>query len=130
MKKLKITIEGVSYDVEIQMPQNEGAPAPVRRVAPVAQAAAVAPVAAAAAPATSGTSKSAGANDLPCPLSGVVVSVAATVGQAVNEGDTVMTLEAMKMYTAVTAHKSGTVKAVLVVAGESVDEGQGLITIE
>ena len=128
MKKLKITIEGVSYDVEIEMPQNESASAPVRRVAPVAQSApaAAAPVAAAA-PAAS---KSAGANDLPCPIGGVVVSVAATVGQAVNEGDTVMTLEAMKMYTAVTAHKSGTVKAILVAAGQPVDEGQGLITIE
>ncbi|MDL5048080.1 biotin/lipoyl-containing protein [Oscillatoria amoena NRMC-F 0135] len=64
-----------------------------------------------------------------CPLSGVVVTVNAPVGTVVAEGDTVITLEAMKMYTAVCAHKAGTVKEILVNAGQSVDEGQALATI-
>jgi len=64
------------------------------------------------------------------PLAAVVVSVDVAVGAAVEEGQKVVTLEAMKMNTVVTAHKAGTVKAIHVDAGDGVEEGQALIDLE
>lgn len=51
------------------------------------------------------------------------------VGDKVNEGDLIITLEAMKMYTAINAANSGTITAILVKVGDSVEEGQPLYTI-
>ncbi|MCI5451966.1 hypothetical protein MR532_09005 [bacterium] len=51
------------------------------------------------------------------------------VGDQVNAGDTVCTLEAMKMENSITAESSGTVKAVLVNPGDQVDGGQGLVEL-
>lgn len=52
------------------------------------------------------------------------------MGASVQAGDQVMTLEAMKMNTIVSAPAGGTVKAISVAAGDSVEEGQPLLTIE
>ena len=51
------------------------------------------------------------------------------VGAVVNEGDLVITLEAMKMYTAINAPRSGTITAIHVKVGDAVEEGQALYTI-
>ncbi|MCV6626306.1 MAG: biotin/lipoyl-binding protein, partial [Cellvibrionaceae bacterium] len=50
-------------------------------------------------------------------------------GQQVNEGDTIMILEAMKMETEVSAPKSGTVGSINVKEGDSVAVGDCLLTI-
>ncbi|WBU57465.1 pyruvate carboxylase [Paracoccus sediminicola] len=55
------------------------------------------------------------------PMPGVVASVAATVGQAVKAGDMLLTIEAMKMETAIHADRDGTVKAVHVSPGQQID---------
>lgn len=44
-------------------------------------------------------------------------------------GDRVATIEAMKMKTAVSAHRDGTVSAIPVKVGDAVDAGQSLMTI-
>ncbi len=133
MKRLRITVEGKSYEVEVELLEESGAaaaPAPRRassggstRVATPAPSKAPAPkpAAAAAAPAGEGAVVS--------PLSAVVVSVDVAVGDAVAEGQKVLTLEAMKMNTIVSATGAGTVKAILVNPGDGVDEGQALIEI-
>ncbi|MCD8482497.1 MAG: acetyl-CoA carboxylase biotin carboxyl carrier protein subunit [Verrucomicrobia bacterium] len=85
-----------------------------------------------AAPAPAAAAKSpaaAGAGDVTSPLAGKVVSIDAPVGTAVKAGDKVITLEAMKMNTVVSASSDGTVKAILVNPGDSVEEGQPLLTI-
>ncbi len=51
------------------------------------------------------------------------------VGATVSEGDLVITLEAMKMYTAINAPGSGTITAIHVAVGDAVEEGQVLYTI-
>jgi len=58
-----------------------------------------------------------------------VVKVEVAVGATVTQGQAVLTLEAMKMNTSVTAPRSGTVDSVAVTAGTSVSEGQLLMTI-
>ena len=55
------------------------------------------------------------------PMPGVVASLAVAAGRAVVSGDLLMTIEAMKMETALHAERHGTVAALHVAAGQSVD---------
>ena len=55
------------------------------------------------------------------PMPGVVASLAVAEGRIVVAGDLLMTIEAMKMETALHAERDGTVEAVHVAAGQSVE---------
>ncbi len=70
------------------------------------------------------------ATQVGAPMPGMVASVAVSVGQKVKEGETLLTLEAMKMFAAVAAATSGTVSEVLVKVGESVESKDLLIRME
>ena len=63
-------------------------------------------------------------------LNGMVQKLEAVPGAKVNEGDTLILLNCMKMEIPVLAPKSGTLKAILVEEGAVVAEGQTLATIE
>ena len=52
------------------------------------------------------------------------------VGDRVEQGDTVMIIEAMKVMNPISAHRSGVVKEVLVAASEPVEFDQWLLIIE
>jgi len=129
MKKLRITVEGKTYEVLVEMldAPASGSPTP----APVAYAPVSAPISApvAAAPASAAPNAAAGAGDVPSPLAGKVVSIDVKVGQSVDEGAQVATVEAMKMNTYIYAPKAGTVSAILVNAGDGVEEGSALLRI-
>lgn len=131
MKHLRITIEGKAYEVDVEIIGEENEPvnrsATPARSRPAA-AAAAAPVAAAPVAPAAG-SVPAGAGDIPSPLAGKVVSVDVKIGDVVAAGDQVVTLEAMKMNTIVSAATSGTVTAIHVTAGQSVDEGGALLSV-
>ena len=62
-------------------------------------------------------------------MAGIVQAIDRAVGATVTQGDLVITLEAMKMYTAINAPTSGTITAIHVKVGDSVEEGQVLYTI-
>ena len=62
-------------------------------------------------------------------MNGRVVAVAVSVGQAVQRGDTVLTLEAMKMEHRHSANTSGVVHAVHVQAGDQVSAARVLVEI-
>ncbi len=64
------------------------------------------------------------------PLPGRVLSVAVRVGQAVNKGDELCVIEAMKMGNSVKAQRAGTIKEVLVSPGQVVALGAALMVIE
>lgn len=122
MKKFNITVNGNAYEVEIEEVKAAAAPAPKAAPAP---AAAPAPKAApAAAPAAS-----AGDETVTAPMPGKIVKIVASVGQAVNAGDTLLILEAMKMQNEISAPKAGTVKSFAVNAGDSVKPGQAMVVI-
>ncbi|MFC5456337.1 pyruvate carboxylase [Prosthecobacter fluviatilis] len=55
------------------------------------------------------------------PMPGMVASIAVSVGQKVKEGETLLTLEAMKMFAAVASPIAGTVKEICVKISESVE---------
>ena len=60
-------------------------------------------------------------NQLGAPMPGVVSAVAVSVGQPVNTGDVLLSIEAMKMETALHAEREGTVAEVLVRVGDQID---------
>lgn len=107
-------------DVLIQL-QAEAAAAP----APAAPKAAPQP-APAAAPAQK---PAAGASAVTAPLPGTVTKVLVAVGQQVKAGETVLTMEAMKMENNITAETAGTVKAILVQPGAQVQSGDALVEL-
>jgi Biotin carboxyl carrier protein len=131
MKKLRVTIEGKVYEVLVEMLDDAGTPAPSPAPAPV-NVASVATPAAAAAPAPAPAKAPAGASgpgDVASPLAGKIVSIDVKVGQSVNEGAQVATIEAMKMNTYIFAPKSGRIDAILVNPGDGVEEGTTLLRI-
>ena len=64
------------------------------------------------------------------PMPGVVASVAATAGTQVNQGDLLLTIEAMKMETGIHADRKGTIRNVHVTAGQQIDAKDLLVEIE
>jgi len=64
------------------------------------------------------------------PMPGRVVLVQATPGQAVNAGDVVLVIEAMKMELALKAPRDGVVAEVRAVAGEFVEADAVLVSLE
>jgi biotin carboxyl carrier protein len=65
---------------------------------------------------------------LPAPIPGVVSSVAVTTGQAVERGDELLTIEAMKMFNVIRSPWAGTVATVHVTEGKRVSQGEPLVT--
>jgi acetyl-CoA/propionyl-CoA carboxylase biotin carboxyl carrier protein len=72
----------------------------------------------------------AGSGAVVVPMQGTIVKVLVEVGQAVDAGQTVCVLEAMKMENNITADKAGTVSEVKVAPGDSVGSGDVIIVIE
>ena len=62
-------------------------------------------------------------------ITGTVWKVEVQVGQQIEEGDTVVILESMKMEMPVEAEDEGTVKEILVEEGQSVSEGDSLVVL-
>lgn len=63
-------------------------------------------------------------------MPGTVLDVKVTEGQAVNAGDTVLILEAMKMENEIAAPAAGTVDKIVAAKGASVNSGDVLITLK
>lgn len=61
------------------------------------------------------------------PIAGVVVRVVAQVGQAIQPHDVLLVLEAMKMETEISSPQHGQVARIAVQAGDSVKVGQVLV---
>ena len=121
MKTYNITVNGVTYTVNVE------------EVSGTASAAASAPAAAAAptpkaapAPAKSGN---AGSVVVKAPMQGTIVKVNAKVGATVKKGDVLVVLEAMKMENDVCAPADGTVASVEVAQGATVATEAVLVTL-
>ena len=118
MKTYNITVNGVTYTVNVEE---------VSGAAPATASAPAAPVAApAAAPVKSGN---AGAIAVKAPMQGTIVKVNAKVGAAVKKGDVLMVLEAMKMENDICAPQDGTVASVDVAQGATVATDALLVTL-
>lgn len=125
MRKFQVTVNGNTYEVEVEelgggVSAQSAAPVAARPVAPTAPKA---PAPKAAAPVASG------ANKVVAPMPGKIVDVKVSVGQAIKEGDLVAVLEAMKMENEVFASATGTVASVNVSAGAMVEANDVIISI-
>lgn len=121
MKKFNITVNGVSYEVEVEEIK-DGVVAAPRAAAPAPKPAAPAPKPASAVPA--------GAVTIEAPLPGNVWKIMVKEGQEVKEGDVLIILEAMKMENEIYAPSSGTVASIHVTEGASVNGGDVLVSLK
>nr|VFK44713.1 MAG: methylmalonyl-CoA carboxyltransferase 1.3S subunit [Candidatus Kentron sp. TC]VFK59619.1 MAG: methylmalonyl-CoA carboxyltransferase 1.3S subunit [Candidatus Kentron sp. TC] len=134
--KLRITLDGVTYDLDVEFVDEGG-------VAPPSGASGSAPKAPPrASSAPSGAAKSASKKAEPSaavdssekaissPLSGTVFKVLSKVGDVVEANQDLLILEAMKMETNVVSTMAGTIKNVAVAEGDAVSQGQLLIEFE
>lgn len=80
--------------------------------------------------ATESAQASGGASRLEAPIPGKVVAVHVAPGDAVEPGQAMVVLEAMKMENELAAERSGTVAAVHVEPGQTVDSGTALVDLE
>jgi oxaloacetate decarboxylase alpha subunit/pyruvate carboxylase subunit B len=112
-------------------PMPGAAPAAFAPVAPAAPA----PAAAKPAPAPKANEPKAAraatveGTSLLAPMPGMIISFEKNVGDEINEGETAVILEAMKMENALPAPASGTVKAINFSSGDSVAKGDVLCVI-
>jgi acetyl-CoA carboxylase biotin carboxyl carrier protein len=68
--------------------------------------------------------------DIPAHITGTVWRIEVAVGDEVDEGDTVVILESMKMEMPVEAEDPGTVKEIRCQEGQSVQEGDVLVVLQ
>ena len=78
---------------------------------------------------SSGGAAAVSGDALTAPMQGTIVKVAVEEGSAVETGDLVVVLEAMKMEQPLTAHKSGTVTHLTAEVGAAVQSGATLCEI-
>ena len=119
-----VTVNGVSYQVEMENSMPAAAPvqAAPKASAPAPQPAAAAAPAPAAKPAGEGKA-------VTSPLPGVIIEVSVKEGDTVAAGQKVAVLEAMKMENEIQAEKAGVVTKIHVSKGDSVLEGASIVTI-
>ena len=130
MKKYRITVNGTSYEVEVEELGASYAPAPAP-AAPAARPAAPAPKAAPAAPAPApAPAPAAGASVVSAPMPGNILDIKVKAGDSVKKGDVLLILEAMKMENEIQAAADGVVDAILTSKGAVVESGAPLISMK
>jgi methylmalonyl-CoA carboxyltransferase small subunit len=122
--KLKITVDGDTYEVEVEAIEPEAAsavprgyvtqPSPIR--VPAAPSRPMAPA----------------DEEKVCrsPISGVVVRIAVQPGQTLQVGDILLVLEAMKMETNITSPAAGKIASIKVSPGDAMQAGQVVAEFE
>ena len=126
MSKYRITVEGKTYEMDVELIGANGAVA-----APVAKAAA--PVAAApkAAPApVSAKPAAVGSGSVAAPMPGTILKVLKATGDSVKAGEVVLILEAMKMENEITAPVDGTIGSLNLTEGSTVAGGDLLFDVK
>ncbi len=135
MKKFKVTVNGIAYEVEVEEMGGAPAAAPAPQVAAAPAPAAPAPTPAAA-PAPAATPAPAAGGPIPegaitakAPMPGKISALKAEAGKAVKRGDIILVLEAMKMQNDITATADGTLHEIRVNPGDNVKTGDVLAVI-
>ena len=132
--KLKISVHGVAYEVEVEvldLGQGFTAPSAVPQMSShhPASTGGAAPQPAAAPPVIL-NKRASDHSSVTSPIAGNVVEIKAKVGDEVNEGDVILIIEAMKMNTSIAAPGHGKIKKIDVAVGDAIREGQILAEFE
>ena len=126
MRKFNITVNGNTYEVDVE---EIGAG---QQTAPVSSAPQSAPAVSVTAPKPEPQKKpsaSAGSKTVVSPMPGTIVSVKVKVGDSVQSDTLVAVLEAMKMENEIFAGVEGTVASVNFSNGDSVNTGDVIISV-
>ncbi|MGB7434103.1 MAG: biotin/lipoyl-containing protein [Candidatus Acidiferrum sp.] len=126
--KLKVTVDGKVYEVDIEVAPE---PTPTLPTFSAQSGSAIAPaVRPAPAEAESVVEDSGGDESKVCrsPVAGITVKSNVRAGEIIQPGDLLFVLEAMKMETEITAPIGGKVAEVKVKVGDSVKSGQVVLT--
>ena len=118
-RQTTVEVNGRRFDVKLWVPESAGVAAatPAKKKA-------------ARSTSTSGGGAGGGSGQIAVPMQGTIVKVLVEVGQAVEAGQSVVVLEAMKMENQIEADKTGTVKAINVKPGDTVGAGDVVVVIE
>ena len=118
-RQTTVEVNGRRFDAKMWVPESAGvaAAAPAKKKAARSSSA-------------SGGGAGGGSGQIAVPMQGTIVKVLVEVGQAVEAGQSVVVLEAMKMENQIEADKSGTIKAVNVKPGDTVGAGDVVVVIE
>ncbi|MEA1940156.1 MAG: biotin/lipoyl-containing protein [Candidatus Caldatribacteriota bacterium] len=135
MKKFKITVEGKTYEVEVEeiggdnsMATSISAPQPSAPKAETKMTEAK-PTKNTSSPKPKPKAAAVSGEEVTAPMPGKVLQLKVKEGDSVKEGDTLLILEAMKMENEIVANASGSVKKVDVAVNDMVDSGDVLIVI-
>jgi acetyl-CoA/propionyl-CoA carboxylase biotin carboxyl carrier protein len=120
-RETTVEVNGKRFSVTMWVPESAGAP-----VGQSSSGAAPRPRRAAGAAGGGGSSS----GDIAVPMQGTIIKVLVAVGDAVEAGQAVCVLEAMKMENNIAAGKAGTVKEVRVKPGDTVGSGDIVVIIE
>lgn len=121
MRKFKVTVNGTSYNVEVEEESKSVTAVPCGQ--------AVAPAAHAPSPAAAPVEIAAGDSAIKAPMPGKITKVLVKKGDKVKKGDVLMILEAMKMQNEITSPASGCVTMMNAVNGKSVKPGEVMAVI-
>lgn len=131
--KLQIGIDGKTYELDVEVVEEDHGPRPRGALSPYSAPPTTMP-SAPAAPASAPVDVAEGSVDeakvCRSPVSGVVIRINVQVGQQLQPNDLIMVLEAMKMETSVTAPVAGKVKSIIVAQGDGVKAHQVLVEFE
>ncbi|PKM52906.1 MAG: acetyl-CoA carboxylase biotin carboxyl carrier protein subunit [Firmicutes bacterium HGW-Firmicutes-3] len=124
MKKFQVTVNGNTYEVDVEEITNSGAQPVVTNQQPVQYS-----TASVQKPATPAAPVSTEGTTVEAPMQGKIVGLKVTQNQKVQEGDVIAVLEAMKMENEIVASTAGTVVSIHVAIGQSVDAGDLIATL-
>ena len=122
--KLRIAIEGKTYEVEVEVDEDSGLDPSTSATAPIQSS---------VLPPAVKVNTSSGLDETKVsrsPVAGLVVRVHVEAGQQVGAGELLMVLEAMKMETNITASATGRIQSVEVAPGDAVKLDQILLQFE
>ncbi len=135
MKKFKVTVNGKSYEVDVEELGTAAPAAPVTPAPAPAAAASPAPTPAPAASAASSATQAAPKGPIPdsavvvkAPMPGKISAIKQENG-SVTRGSVILVLEAMKMQNDIPAPQDGTLTEVRVAVGDNVKTGDVLAVI-
>lgn len=133
MRKFQVTVNGNTYEVEVEELQGGQAVAPVAAPVTASAPAPSAPAAPKAAPQKAATpapaAVPAGATKVTSPMPGTILEIKVNIGDSVKLGDTIAILEAMKMENEIVATADGKIASINTSKGASVNTGDLIATI-